>query len=47
MIGKHLGKDVKEAMAGEHPREIQVADTDLRFVVSIEMKVTVDKLAQV
>ena len=42
MIRKHLDKDVKEATPGEHPGEIQAADTDLRFVVDIEMEVMVD-----
>lgn len=47
MTGEHLGKDVTEAMPGELPREIQAADTDLRFVVDTGMEVMVDKLAQV
>ena len=45
---ENIGKDAKQAfgqVAGEHPREIQAADTDLRFVVvDIGMELMVDKL---
>lgn len=48
MARKHLGKGDEQAigdMAGEHPREVQAADTDLTFVATdIAIEAGIDKL---